>query len=61
MKAVSGFECSCGRFNKYPAYVYAHTHDILVFVCECGRKYEIFKLCEKEIPAEDIKEEIPNG
>jgi hypothetical protein len=36
-----GFTCECGTFNRFPPYVYAHWDIILVFTCECKRKYII--------------------
>jgi len=38
-----GISCECGKFNEYPAYVYAHWKDDLTFTCECGRKYSILE------------------
>ena len=36
-----GYTCECGKFHKYPMYVYAHWRDVLVHACDCGRKYNI--------------------
>ena len=37
-----GFDCvACGRFNRFPAYVYAHWREVLTTSCECGARYEI--------------------
>ncbi len=40
-EVVKGFTCSCGKFNRYELYVYAHWRDPLKFTCECGRRYSI--------------------
>ncbi len=45
----TGFTCKCGKTNNYPDYVFAHSSEILVFTCECKRKYELFRGHEKEI------------
>lgn len=46
-----GFDCECGKHNKYPMYVFAHWRDLLQFECECGRKYEICVGRAREISA----------
>ena len=38
-----GFECRCGKFNEFPAYVFAHWREDLVFTCACGRTYGIMQ------------------
>lgn len=38
---AKGFTCACGKYEKYPPYVYAHWTTVLVFTCECGRKYQL--------------------
>lgn len=38
---TKGYICSglrCGRYHKFPAYVYAHMNEEIVHTCECGRK-----------------------
>lgn len=41
-KLPEGFTCKCGFVVKYPAYVYAHWRDVLIYTCEgCGKKYSI--------------------
>jgi hypothetical protein len=38
-KVTSGFICECGEKIKFPAYVYAHWRDELLFTCPaCGLK-----------------------
>ena len=39
-----GIQCSCGKFEPYVAYVYAHRWEELIFTCDCGKKYEIQNL-----------------
>lgn len=40
---AAGFDCKCGKFHKYPLWVYAHWTTRLVFTCpDCKREYEIF-------------------
>lgn len=41
-RLADGFTCACKRYNKFPAYVYAHFHDELSFTCECGRSYTVW-------------------
>jgi hypothetical protein len=37
-----GFTCECGKFHRYPGYVFAHWRNLLDFTCdECGAKYSI--------------------
>ncbi len=36
-----GLQCGCGKFAKFPPYVYARTHVALVYTCECGQQYEL--------------------
>jgi RNase P subunit RPR2 len=37
-----GFRCECGKFHRYPGYVYAHFRNLLDFTCdECGAKHSI--------------------
>ena len=42
-----GMTCeACGRFDKYPAYVYAHWDIPLTFTCPtegCGKKYVVWQ------------------
>lgn len=39
----SGLTCeTCGEYEKFPAYVYAHWHEPLTYTCKvCGSRYEI--------------------
>lgn len=45
----TGMTCKCGKFSKYPPYVYAHWCDVLTYTCECGRKYELCEGVAEEI------------
>lgn len=36
-----GVQCSCGEFNAFPGYVYAHAYEELTFTCNCGLQYSI--------------------
>jgi hypothetical protein len=38
-----GFECkTCGQFNEFPAYVFAHWSELLVHDCpRCGAQHEV--------------------
>lgn len=39
---IQGLTCKCGKYEKYPAYVYAHWYETLIFTCvDCGRQYRI--------------------
>lgn len=44
-KLPEGVTCeACGKFDKYPSYVYAHWNTPLVYTCHtegCGKKYVI--------------------
>lgn len=43
-KLAKGYDCSeCGKFNRYPSYVYAHWDDRLTHECECGAKHDIIR------------------
>lgn len=44
-----GYKCTCGKFNEYPAYVYAHWDIELVHTCDCGK---IWTICEGEASEE---------
>ena len=38
---IKGYICEglhCGRYHKFPAYVYAHYDIELIHTCECGAK-----------------------
>lgn len=50
-----GFTCFCGVFYKYPAYVYAHWKDELVFTCpDCHNKYLIIEgIAEGEVEVDE--------
>lgn len=37
----SGYTCDCGRYHKYPAYVYAHWSEQLTYTCDCGSKVSL--------------------
>lgn len=53
-KDRKGFKCKCGRYEKFSAYVYAHTQDSLVFTCpKCKKRYEIL-----DAQAYELKEEL---
>jgi len=39
MKKEGGVTCTCGKFSKFPAYVYAHWSDELIYRCECGQEW----------------------
>lgn len=40
-----GFTCECGKEEKFSAYVYANTREVLLFTCEaCQAKYTIVML-----------------
>lgn len=45
-----GVTCKCGKFEKFPAYVYAHWDIPLNYTCPaCGQRYVILNGCaEKE-------------
>jgi hypothetical protein len=32
------FKCACGRVHRLGVYVFAHYHERLFHVCECGRR-----------------------
>ncbi len=38
MNKKDGYKCACGKFTKYPGYMYAHWNERLVQTCACGRK-----------------------
>lgn len=37
-----GYTCTCGKYHKFPMYVYAHPTDELIHKCDCGRKVTIY-------------------
>ena len=39
----AGYACKCGKFNKFPPYVYAHWDEELTHECECGKTYTILR------------------
>lgn len=39
-----GVQCSCGEFNAFPGYVFAHADEELTFTCKCGLQYSICHL-----------------
>jgi len=44
MKIIDGFTCYCGKYYKYPPYIYSHYDMEIVFTCpSCGRKYNILR------------------
>ena len=42
-KLTEGMTCECGKYEKYPAYIYAHWDDPVIYTCECGIAYVIFR------------------
>ena len=46
-----GYTCTCGKFNRYSAYVYAHWTVELVHTCDCGKRWSIL-----EGEAEELEE-----
>lgn len=48
-----GIRCSCGVFTEFTMYVCAHSSDVLVFSCECGRSASILDGEILEEPAKD--------
>lgn len=39
---IRGFECECGEYHAYPAYVFAHYDFDLAFTCpKCGAEYSV--------------------
>ena len=38
-----GFTCECGVRENYPAYVFAHWDNDLIFTCGCKRKYSVLR------------------
>jgi hypothetical protein len=39
-----GFRCECGKWYRFPAYVFANRERVLNYTCDaCGKKYEIFR------------------
>ena len=41
MSIPKGYKCTCGTFNAFSAYVYAHADVDLVHKCKCNRKWII--------------------
>jgi len=42
VELTKGFKCKCGRFEKFPTYIYAHWNDVLTFECpDCKRQYQV--------------------
>ena len=42
-----GYHCLCGKYHRFPGYVYAHWSDEIVHTCsKCDRKWLI---CEGEV------------
>lgn len=37
-----GYTCVCGKYYKFPGYVYAHTHIMLNHKCECGFEVKVY-------------------
>ena len=60
MALPEGLTCeACGHFEKYPAYVYAHWTEPLVYTCKtegCGKRYEIEAGVVTQLENEDGRE-----
>lgn len=50
-KLPKGYECkACGKFHRFGAWVYAHTHVNLTHTCDCGQKHTIINcMAEKAV------------
>jgi hypothetical protein len=50
-KVTEGFRCKCGKYFKYPPYVYAHWDIGLIFTCPgCAQQHYILAGKAKRIP-----------
>lgn len=49
---IEGYTCMCGKFHKYPGYVYAHWTIELTHTCDCGKKWKIYEGCVEELEDE---------
>lgn len=38
-----GYTCDCGKFHKFPSYVYAHWSEYLNHTCDCGNINELIQ------------------
>jgi hypothetical protein len=46
MSTPKGYDCTtCGKFNEYPLYVFAHSMDVLHSACPvCGEKFKVCRM-----------------